>query len=142
MCYTFEKLPFKPPCSLTQTSFLLCFDIENFLRVTRSNLARGAWPPWDVTRFLPPSPSTHQTSTTGGERSSAPLRAKALHEEDVLQNDLVAFADHPGSWKVVAPVNGSKVDICRSEGFDMRIVTVPLRSITVPHRPTSPGYSY
>jgi hypothetical protein len=45
-------------------------------------------------------------------------------------------------WKVVAPVNGSKADIRRSEGFDTRIITAPLETLTVVQRAGSPGYSY
>jgi hypothetical protein len=58
------------------------------------------------------------------------------------KNDLVVFADHAGTWKVVAPVNGSKADIRRSGGFDTRIVTAPLESLAVVRRVGSPGYSY
>ena len=58
------------------------------------------------------------------------------------QNDLVRFANHAGTWKVVAPVNGSKADIRRSGGTDTRIVTAPLESVTVVQRAGSPGYIY
>ncbi|MGA7213369.1 MAG: hypothetical protein WBX20_04105 [Terrimicrobiaceae bacterium] len=60
----------------------------------------------------------------------------------VQQNDLVAFAHHPGTWKVVAPVNGSKADIRRSGSSDIRIVTAPLESVTLVRRAGSPGYAY
>jgi hypothetical protein len=60
----------------------------------------------------------------------------------VEQNDLVAFASHAGTWKVVAPVNGSKADIRRSVGSDTRILTVPLESVTVVQCAGSPGYTY
>ena len=43
---------------------------------------------------------------------------------------------------VVAPVNGSKADIRRKEGFDTAIVTAPLESLTVIRRALSPGYGY
>lgn len=43
---------------------------------------------------------------------------------------------------VVAPVNGSKADIRRKEGFDTRIVTAPVESLTVIQQAGSPGYCY
>ncbi|MGA9576331.1 MAG: hypothetical protein WBV90_01810, partial [Terrimicrobiaceae bacterium] len=52
------------------------------------------------------------------------------------------FANHPGTWKVVAAVNGSKADIRRSGGFDTRIVIARLESLTVVRRAGSPGYGY
>ncbi|HEY5707009.1 MAG TPA: hypothetical protein VIS96_15715 [Terrimicrobiaceae bacterium] len=58
------------------------------------------------------------------------------------QNDLVTVAGHAGTWKVVAPVNGSKADIRRSGGFDIRIVTAPLHRVTVIRHAGSPGYFY
>ncbi|MGA7394531.1 MAG: hypothetical protein WBL40_18215 [Terrimicrobiaceae bacterium] len=60
----------------------------------------------------------------------------------VQPNDIVLFANHAGTWKVVAAVNGSKADIRRSGGFDTRIVTARLESLTVVRRAGSPGYSY
>ena len=48
----------------------------------------------------------------------------------------------PGTWEVVAPVNGSKADVRRSGGFDTRIVTARLESLIVVRRAGSPGYSY
>ena len=44
-CDTFGKLRCEPRYSLTLPSLLLCFDIENFLRMTRSNGVQGARPP-------------------------------------------------------------------------------------------------
>ena len=74
------------------------------------------------------------TCTSPGERT--PIRTR------VQQNDLVTFAHHAGTWKVVAPVNGSKADLRRSGGSDMRIVTASLESVTVVRRAGSPGYVY
>jgi hypothetical protein len=76
-----------------------------------------------------------------GKRPTPPLRRPSTRTR-VQQNDLVTFAGHAGTWKVVAPVNGSKADIRRSGGFDIRIVTAPLESITVVQHAGSPGYSY
>jgi hypothetical protein len=67
---------------------------------------------------------------------------KIVQETTVRQNDLVAFANRAGTWKIVARVNGSKADIRRSGGFDTRIVTAPLESIIVVRHAGSPGYSY
>ena len=50
----------------------------------------------------------------------------------IAQNDLVVLAGRRGTWKVVAPVNGSKADIRRKEGFDTRIVTAPVTRSTRP----------
>ena len=85
---------------------------------------------------------TMSPPASGGKVSSTPLAAKIFHETRVQQNDLVVFADHAGTWKVVAPVNGSKADIRRSGGFDTRIVTASLESLTVVRCVGSPGYSY
>ena len=75
--------------------------------------------------------------TPGGKGSSQP---PASHK--VQSNDIVVFANQPGTWEVVAPVNGSKADIRRSGGFDTRIVTARLESLIVVRRAGSPGYSY
>ena len=93
-------------------------------------------------RSSPASSSTHRIAACGGKVPSKPLAAKAFHQARVQQNDLVVFANHAGTWKVVAPVNGSKADIRRSEGFDTRIVTVPLEILTVVRRVGSSGYTY
>ena len=76
-----------------------------------------------------------------GTRPTASRLRPAIRTR-VQQNDLVAFAGHAGTWKVVAPVNGSKADIRRSGGFDTRIVTAPLENVTVVQRAGSPGYIY
>jgi hypothetical protein len=65
-----------------------------------------------------------------------------LRKLKVQPNDIVVFANHAGTWEVVAAVNGSKADIRRSRGFDTRIVTAELESLTVVRRAGSPGYSY
>jgi hypothetical protein len=78
----------------------------------------------------------------GGKVVPLPLAAKTPSENKVQQNDIVEFANKGGTWKVVAPVNGSKADIRRNEGFDTRIVTVSLESLRVVRRAGSPGYSY
>jgi hypothetical protein len=78
-------------------------------------------------------------ATPGGKGSSQPL---ASHKPRVQSNDIVEFDNQPGTWKVVAPVNGSKADVRRSEGFDTRIVTARLESLIVVRRAGSPGYSY
>jgi len=135
------SLAFKPTCQLISrlTPVRLASDAKQCLRTTRpeADTAQLSLPPWRITRSLPASPPT-----SGGKVSSTPLAAKVFHETRVQQNDLVVFADHAGTWKVVAPVNGSKADICRSGGFDTRIVTAPLESLAVVRRVGSPGYSY
>jgi len=60
----------------------------------------------------------------------------------VTQNDIVVFAGERGTWQVVAPVNGSKADIRRSDGFDTRVVTAVLENLTVVRYAGSPGSSY
>jgi hypothetical protein len=76
---------------------------------------------------------------TWGKGSSQPL---ATHKPKVQSNDIVEFDEQPGTWEVVAPVNGSKADVRRSGGFDTRIVTARLESLIVVRRAGSPGYSY
>ncbi len=73
---------------------------------------------------------------------SQPAATKSLRKPKVQPNDIVVFANDAGTWKVVAAVNGSKADIRRSRGFDTRIVTAELESLTVVRRAGSPGYSY
>jgi hypothetical protein len=77
--------------------------------------------------------------TPSGKRSTQP---PASHKPRVHPNDIVVFANQPGTWEVIAPVNGSKADIRRSEGFDTRIVTAHVESLIVVRRAGSPGYSY
>jgi hypothetical protein len=60
----------------------------------------------------------------------------------VGQNDVVVFAHRTGTWKVVAPVNGSKADLRKRGDFDTRITTAPLESLTIVRRAGSPGYNY
>jgi hypothetical protein len=93
------------------------------------------WPSWRMTRVSPASPSTSRRAALGG-------KGLVVKGSRVQQNDVVLFANRAGMWKVVAPVNGSKADIRRSEGFDTRIITAPLETLTVVQRAGSPGYSY
>ena len=67
---------------------------------------------------------------------------KNAHKIRVQPNDIVIFANQLGTWKVVAPVNGSKADIRRNGGFDTRIVTARLESLTLIRGAGSPEYSY
>jgi hypothetical protein len=75
------------------------------------------------------------------------LAAPSLHNEScasrqVTQNDIVVLAGERGTWQVIAPVNGSKADIRRREGFDIRVVTAVLESLTVVQYAGSPGCGY
>ena len=75
------------------------------------------------------------------------LNALLLHGDSsvstqVTQNDIVVLAGERGTWQVVAPVNGSKADIRRREGFDTRVVTAVLKNLTVVQFAGSPGCSY
>jgi hypothetical protein len=72
---------------------------------------------------------------------SAPTR-KAVSHTRVAQNDVVVLAGRHGTWKVVAPVNGTKADICRRASFDTRIVTALVESLTVVCRAGSPECGY
>jgi hypothetical protein len=97
---------------------------------------------WRVTASSATSPTALRLTTSAAKTSAAPLAAAAVHPTRVQQNDLVVFADHADTWKVVAPVNGSKADIRRVAGFDTRVLTAPLESIRVVRRAGSPGYCY
>lgn len=66
-------------------------------------------------------------------------RKVSSHHPPVAQNDIVVLAHRQERWMVVAPVNGSKADIRRKEGFDTGIVTAPLESLTVIQRAGKPG---
>jgi hypothetical protein len=60
----------------------------------------------------------------------------------IAQNDVVVLEGRRGTWKVVAPVNGTKADIRRRGSFDTRIVTAWVESLTVVQRAGSPGSGY
>jgi hypothetical protein len=87
-------------------------------------------------------PLSTRRATCGEKESSQLAVMKNPHNTGVQPNDIVIFAGHLGMWKVVAPVNGSKADIRRNEGFDTRIVTARLERLTFMRRPGSPEYSY
>ena len=88
-----------------------------------------------------PLASSVRRGTTDGKASSQ-RATQSSRKTRVQPNDVVLLAHHAGTWKVVAAVNGSKADIRRSGGFDTRIVTARLESLTVVRRAGSPGYSY
>lgn len=79
-------------------------------------------------------PQTLMTPPVGPELPPTSLR--------LMQNDIVALAGEWGTWQVVAPVNGSKADIRRREGFDTRVVTAVLDNLTVIRCAGSPDCSY
>jgi hypothetical protein len=60
----------------------------------------------------------------------------------VHQNDLVTLAGKVGLWKVLTQVNGTRADVCRNDASDTRVITAPLKRITVIQSAGSPGYSY
>ena len=75
------------------------------------------------------------------------LKTPLLHGEfsasrQVTQNDIVVLAGERATWQVIAPVNGSKADIRRREGFDIRVVTAVLENLTVVRYAGSPGSGY
>jgi hypothetical protein len=72
---------------------------------------------------------------------SAPTRKTVSHGR-VAQNDVVVLAGRHGTWKVVAPVNGTKADIRQRASFDTRIVTAPVENLTVVRRAGSPECGY
>ena len=87
-------------------------------------------------------PSLMRRVTCGERGSSQAAVMKSAHNKRVHPNDIVIFANQLGTWKVVASVNGSKVDIRRNGGFDTRIVTARLESLTLIRCAGSPEYSY
>jgi hypothetical protein len=60
----------------------------------------------------------------------------------VHQNDLVILAGKVGVWKVLTQVNGTRADIYRNDAPDTRVITTPLKRVTIVQRAGSPGYSY
>jgi hypothetical protein len=46
-------------------------------------------------------------------------------------NDTVRLSGSTELWKVIASINGSKVDIQRMNDYNLEIITVPLDSIRV-----------
>lgn len=67
---------------------------------------------------------------------------KEVRISRVAQNDVVVLDGRRGTWKVLAPVNGSKADIRRRGSFDTRVITARLESLTVVRRAGSPDYRY
>jgi hypothetical protein len=53
-------------------------------------------------------------------------------------NDTVRLSGSPELWKVIASINGTKVDIQRMTDCNLEITTVPLGSIQVVGRFGSP----
>ena len=54
-------------------------------------------------------------------------------------NDTVRLSGSPELWKVIALINGTKVDIQRMTNCNLEIITVPLDSIRVVGSFGSPG---
>jgi hypothetical protein len=46
-------------------------------------------------------------------------------------NDTVRLSGSPQLWKVIATINGSKVDIQRMKNDNLEIITVPIDSLQV-----------
>lgn len=64
---------------------------------------------------------------------------------DIAKGDAQGYcllAGRYGTWQVVAPVNGSKADIRRRDGFDTRVITALLKNLTVVRCADSPESSY
>jgi hypothetical protein len=77
-----------------------------------------------------------------GTPNSPFLNGETSTSRHLTQNDIVVLAGERGTWQVVAPVNGSKADIRRREGFDTRVVTAFLENLTIIRCANSPGCSY
>ena len=77
-----------------------------------------------------------------GTPNSPLLNGETSASRHPTQNDIVVLAGECGTWQVVAPVNGSKADIRRREGFDTRVVTAFLENLTIVRCANSPGCSY
>jgi hypothetical protein len=69
-----------------------------------------------------------------------PLLDRESSSPQLTQN--VVLAGERGTWQVAAPVNGSKADIRRREGFDTRVVTDGLENLAVVRCAGSPGCDY
>jgi hypothetical protein len=117
-------------------------------RAERTPLFTGAEVP---ERFVSPDTSREDENATPielsalrGESTAAapPSRDREPSSSQVMQNDIVVLAGERGTWQVVAPVNGTKADIRRREGFDTRVVTAVLRNLTIVRCAGSPGCDY
>ena len=85
-------------------------------------------------------PRSARIATCDGSSQAAVM--KNAHKTRAQPNDIVIFANQLGTWKVVASVNGSKADIRRNGGFDTRIITARLESLTLIRGAGSPEYGY
>ncbi len=92
-------------------------------------------------------PRKWQIAFPSPDRPTDPVTTELIPSESwrsprVKQNDIVVVAGERGTWKVLAPVNGSKADIRRREGSDSRIVTTSIDNLRVIRCAGSPGYRY
>jgi hypothetical protein len=53
------------------------------------------------------------------------------YESKPATNDTVRLSGSSELWKVIASINGTKVDIQRMTDYNLEIITVPLDSIQV-----------
>jgi hypothetical protein len=58
-------------------------------------------------------------------------RETALMKVSPATNDTVRLSGSPQLWKVIATINGTKVDLQRMDDYNLEIITVPLESIRV-----------
>ena len=98
----------------------------------------------DAARRLAHSALHRKGSSSYADRVLPKLRASTneIIPLQVAQNDVVVVTGKQGTWKVVAPVNGTKADIRRRATFDTRIVTVLVKHLRIVRRAGSPGGDY
>ena len=130
------------------TSFEIQAPVDSRSRAERTPLFTGAAVP---ERFVSPDTSREDEDATPVELSAlrgkstaaaSPSRDREPSSSQVTQNDIVVLAGERGTWQVVAPVNGTKADIRRREGFDTRVVTAVLRNLTIVRCAGSLGCDY
>jgi hypothetical protein len=113
--------------------FPLIFNVAKILELSP---ARSGQSDFDWHRGSEPS------RKGSSERGSAQHCFTAATHSDIAQNDVVTVAGKAGTWKVVAPVNGTKADLRKREGFDTRIVTTSVEKLTIIRRAGSPGSDF
>ena len=80
---------------------------------------------------LNPGARAHRASDAMQSELKAWPSTNCHYESKPATNDTVRLSGSSELWKVIASINGAKVDIQRMNDYNLEIVTVPLDSIQV-----------
>jgi hypothetical protein len=80
---------------------------------------------------LNPGARAHRASDAMEPELKASPSTDWHYESKPATNDTVRLSGSSELWKVIASINGTKVDIQRMSDYNLEIITVPLDSIQV-----------